>query len=548
MNKMETNITPTTTTTNALQMEKMEVDASINDNNNNNNNNNNNAFSTSSLFISFVKRRPKSTICYALIVLFVIILIATGNPVYAMMFLFMYFCLLYAWENIFRLAWLETDEERKTPIPLICCKGKIIIKREVVCYTIWSVYLFIAFSSATVGSRLSGSEPNAYVTFSYSILGSMGVLFLSVTLVDIFDALRRIITRCRNIITKKTENIIIPNEKKINQLKSCLSIGIWIILSICALANGYDKGWTIKVEVYLKKLPSCLDGFKIGLLSDMHAGVLIGKNEIAQHVAMMNEENLDIVILSGDMADGSPTIVSGALEPIINDLKTKFGIYYSTGNHEYMHGTGTAEEQGAKWEQWWEKNGVVVLHNNVTRVPSRIPYNSNCNETFDLVGVPDRGHGPKLKDTLKKTSFDPSRAKILIAHQPLEIIEAAKEKVDLQLSGHTHAGHIFPLQILISLSNRGYIHGLDTLDETQLYTSAGTTGWGPRTRLWSFNERTVLTLRSGAKDHSSGDTYRTSLSIGIGLSAFVFIAFCASCINRLCLPPITHLKNHYYTK
>ena len=80
-----------------------------------------------------------------------------------------------------------------------------------------------------------------------------------------------------------------------------------------------------------------------------------------------------------------------------------------------------------------------MLHNNITAVPSLKnggPYNSDCNATFDLIGVPDLGHNPKLKETLADS--DQSRAKILIAHQPLEVLQAAKEKVDLQLSGHTH--------------------------------------------------------------------------------------------------------------
>jgi predicted MPP superfamily phosphohydrolase len=344
------------------------------------------------------------------------------------MFGFLYFCLLYAWENIFRLAWLENDKERKATIS--CCNSETTVTREVLCYAIWSLYLLFAFTSFVSATALSGTEPNAYVIFSYSILGSMGVLFLSVTIVDIIDALRRLAFKCG--LCRKLHTSLV--EKKVYKVKSMLSVLICTILSIFALANGYNEGWTMKLEVSIKRLPACLDGFKIGLLSDVHAGVLIGKDEINRHVSEMNKEGLDIMILSGDMADGSPKIVSGALEPIITRLKTKFGVYFSTGNHEYLHGAGPGE-----WEKWWESQGVIVLHNNITAVPSLKnggPYNSDCNATFDLIGVPDLGHNPKLKETLADS--DQSRAKILIAHQPLEVLQAAKEKVDLQLSGHTH--------------------------------------------------------------------------------------------------------------
>eukprot|EP00944_MAST-04C_sp_MAST-4C-sp1_P013439 g13439.t1 len=484
--------------------------------------------------VAWVKKRPLQALYYGILLSFFVIMLATGNPIFAAMFAFLYFCILYAWENIFRLAWLENDGERKAAIS--CCNTGKTVTRELLCYAIWSLYLLFAFTSFVSSSALSGTEPNGYVIFSYSILGSMGVLFLSVTIVDILDAQRRLASKC-GLCEKLNTSL---DEKKVYQVKSILSIAICALLTILALANGYNKGWTTKLEVPIKRLPACLDGFKLGLFSDLHAGVLIGKDEIERHVLEMNKESVDIMILSGDMADGSPKIVSGALQPIITKLKTKFGVYFSTGNHEYLHGAGPGE-----WEEWWDSQGVVVLHNNITAVPSLTkggPYSSNCNATFDLVGVPDLGHNPKLKETL--AGSDQSRAKILIAHQPLEVIQAAKEKVDLQLSGHTHAGHLFPLQIAISLTNRGYIHGMDKLEETYLYTSAGTTGWGPRTRLWSFNERTVITLRSGI-GAPSGDVYRTSLSIAVVLSAFVFLAFCAGCINSIIVPSVRNTKMYY---
>jgi predicted MPP superfamily phosphohydrolase len=491
-----------------------------------------------SLIFSLIKEKPCSSIFYGLVALFFLVLVVSGNPVYATMFGFMYFCLFYAWENIVRLAWLETEVERKAPMP--CCNTeKIVVTREMFCYSAWVLYLLIAFTSLTFSSALSGTEPNAYSSFSYSILGSLGALFLSVTTVDIVDALRRVSMKCG--LCKKYLSTI--NDKQIYQIKSMLSIAACIIFSTLALANGYNEGWTMRLEIPIKRLPPCLDGFKIGLLSDVHGGVLIGKTGISKHVAAMNKESLDIMILSGDIADGSPKIVSGALQPIVDDLKTKFGTYFSTGNHEYMHGTGTGEEQGAAWEEWWKSQGIVVLHNNITAVPSLSnggPYSSKCNETFDLIGVPDLGHGPKLKETLAHA--DQSRAKILIAHQPLEIIKAAKENVDLQLSGHTHAGHFFPLHIGISLSNRGYLHGLDKMEDTYIYTSAGTTGWGPRTRLWSFNERTVITLRNDMGNSAPSDVYRTSLSIAVGLSAFMFLACCSGCINSILLPSVRNTK------
>ena len=136
------------------------------------------------------------------------------NPIFAAMFAFLYFYILYAWENIFRLAWLENDGERKTAIS--CCNTGKTVTRELLCYAIWSLYLLFAFTSFVSSSALSGTEPNGYVIFSYSILGSMGVLFLSVTIVDILDAQRRLASKC-GLCEKLNTSLV---ERKVYQVKS----------------------------------------------------------------------------------------------------------------------------------------------------------------------------------------------------------------------------------------------------------------------------------------------------------------------------------------
>ena len=484
---------------------------------------------------SYLRKRPGGVAYYGVLTLLVLLLVATGNTLFASIFLFFYLCMIYAWEKIFRLAWLNTVEERRSNVP--CCGDKCTMTRQSLCRLVWGVYLFIAFTSTPLTQfpsfDLSGTEPNAYVTFSYNLLGSTLILLLAILVVEACDALRRFADAVyRRYRPTKSRPAMAENHK----FKSLLSGVVYLILTISALATGYDQGRTVHIEVYITKLPQCLDGFTLGLLSDVHAGPLIGASEIARHVKALNREHVDAAILSGDMGDGDPEKVGGALAPIVNDLEAKFGIYFVTGNHEYIHGTGSAEQQGAAWMQWWTSKGVVVLNNNRTAIPSIPhggPYNSQCNETFDLVGVPDIGHAPKLKAALAGSAT--SRAKILIAHQPLQITDAAKEKVDLQLSGHTHAGHLFPMHIGISVYNDGYLAGIGTLGSTQIYVSAGTVGWGPRTRLMSFNERTVITLRRGSKA-ASGDLYRPSVSIGVGLSAFVVFLQLFACVFVLCVP------------
>ena len=124
-----------------------------------------------------------------------------------------------------------------------------------------------------------------------------------------------------------------------------------------ALQNGFSVGDNLHVEVYLEKLPECLDGYRIGMLSDVHAGPMIGIAGVREHIEALNADAPDLILLAGDMADGPSTQVGGALEPIYNLVdKPRDGMYYVTGNHEYLHGG-----DGIDWMAFWSSHGITTL-------------------------------------------------------------------------------------------------------------------------------------------------------------------------------------------
>ena len=390
-------------------------------------------------------RLSANLLCHLTLFIMVVLMLVTSNPIFAFALLILYVSVLYTWEKIFRKPWLSTEAERNTTYAVV--KGQT-FQRASLCKFIFGSYLLLAFTSTPltqiVSLKIIGVEPNGYVTFSYNLLGSTMILLLAIFVVDCLDFARLGYLRVRKgkgnaAGTATAEGVGTEGQdaqvRAVEQRKSFGVGGCYVLFTLLSLANGYDEGKTVRVDVYLKQLPPCLDGFKVAVFSDLHAGPLIGKKEIARQVDLMNEESPDIAILSGDMADGPPADVGPALYPISRHLKTKFGIFFATGNHEYLHGGS-----GTGWETFWKQEGVVPLHNNRTTVPST-PYSPSCNDTFDLIGVPDLGHSPQLKEALRGTSS--SRARVLIAHQPLQIEEAAKEKISLQISGHTHAGHLY---------------------------------------------------------------------------------------------------------
>jgi len=167
-------------------------------------------------------------------------------------------------------------------------------------------------------------------------------------------------------------------------------------------------------------------------------------------------------------------------------LRGRHGVYSVTGNHGYYPGAG-------EWVRYLPTLGVRVLRNERVSI-------GDGDAAFDLAGVDDwkaagGGHRADLPRAL--AGRDPTRALVLLAHQPRQIDEAARLGVDLQLSGHTHGGQIWPFTYLVYLQ-QPYVAGLSRHRSTWIYVSRGTGYWGPPMRLAAPSEITVLRLRSAA--------------------------------------------------
>jgi predicted MPP superfamily phosphohydrolase len=240
-----------------------------------------------------------------------------------------------------------------------------------------------------------------------------------------------------------------------------------------------------KLEVPLAKLPASLDGFKIVQLTDVHVGPTIGRPFIEELVAHVNALEPDLVAITGDLVDGSVADLGDAVAPLAQ-LRARHGVYFVTGNHEYYSGAG-------EWVRHLATLGVRVLRN------EHVAIGGDGAAGFDLAGVDDfsargDGHGPDLARAL--AGRDPSRALVLLAHQPRQIVEAAKAGVDLQLSGHTHGGQIWPFSYLVYLQ-QPYVAGLARHEGAWIYVSKGTGYWGPPMRLGVPSEISHIALRRG---------------------------------------------------
>lgn len=240
-----------------------------------------------------------------------------------------------------------------------------------------------------------------------------------------------------------------------------------------------------RVPVRLRRLDAAFDGFRIAVVSDIHLGPLSGRAHTERIVRMINESEPDLVAVVGDLVDGTVAEFGYAAEPL-RDLVSREGTFFVTGNHEYF------VEDTAEWLRELDRLGLHTLRNENTAI-------RRGSAAFHLAGVNDivgESHSDPPDFDRALMGVDPARPTILLAHQPVQVREAASRGVDLQLSGHTHGGQMWPFHYLVELAQPS-LAGLSSVQGTQLYVTRGAGFWGPPVRIGAPPDITVLSLQSG---------------------------------------------------
>ncbi len=254
------------------------------------------------------------------------------------------------------------------------------------------------------------------------------------------------------------------------------------------MANMRAPVSLVRVPVTLPRLRGSR-AWRIAQISDVHVGPTIGREFLDQIVDRVNAERPDLVVITGDLVDGSVAALEAHVAPL-GRLAAPEGVYFITGNHEYYSGA-------VAWCAHLETLGIHVLRNVSCAIGG--------DDGFTLAGVDDwtahqfarlaPGHAHDLEGALR--DVHPDRPVVLLAHQPKSVREAAARGVDLQLSGHTHGGQLVPFNFLVRLQ-QPFVAGLARVNErTQIYVSRGTGYWGPPMRLGAPAEITLLTLAAG---------------------------------------------------
>ncbi|MDA1358966.1 metallophosphoesterase [Glycomyces luteolus] len=258
-------------------------------------------------------------------------------------------------------------------------------------------------------------------------------------------------------------------------------------LAVATVGHGLYEGYRTPplkpVTVDLARLPPRFDGYRIAVVGDTHFSAIRGREYCRRVVDQINRAQADLIAFVGDLASNEADQVRDATDPLAR-LQARDGAYFVSGNAEHYVGA----------DEWYDRVaelGMIGLPN--TRVELA---------GFDLAGVNDliveQRHiadetGPDFEAALGDR--DPDRPVILMAHQPNAVERIAGYGVDLQLSGHTHGGQMWPVHYA-SLIRSGQLSGLEQHGDTQVYVTNGAGTNGPPIRVGADADITVMTLRA----------------------------------------------------
>jgi predicted MPP superfamily phosphohydrolase len=333
------------------------------------------------------------------------------------------------------------------------------------CYIIFALGFFIA---EIMSHRVNTDADTAryIILIGYFTLPYMLYLFLLTLLSDILRGVNRLLkfVSAETIRTRKFQAV---------------TTGILFLLPALIVAFGAIHVNSLKVNEFSVSIPrksAALDHLKIVMAADLHLGQLTQKEFLAQFTQKVNAQNPDIVLLPGDMVEGHRDDgETTQFAQYFRKIKSKYGIYASPGNHE-------SHNMGNKLK-FFEDAGINLLEDSVVTIDN----------SFYLIGRND-AHSNKRKSIEELLTQTPNNLPvILLDHRPTDINEVSRRDVDIQLSGHTHNGQLFPLNFIINnLYELGWGH--KKIGNTHLFVTSGAQVWGPPVRTAGDSEIMVINV------------------------------------------------------
>jgi hypothetical protein len=258
---------------------------------------------------------------------------------------------------------------------------------------------------------------------------------------------------------------------------------ISILISALFIGYGfYNMNNVVKKEYNITSTK--INHLKIGLISDLHFGMNMNLDDLKNHLNTIEANDIDILLLAGDIFDEKTTKdnMIGASK-LLSQVRTKYGVYYVSGNHDPNN---YAQQKNYTFEELLDtlrNDGIQVLEDDIVTI-----------ENINIIGRIDASMERKSMEALVK-DVNLNNYTIVIDHQPIELNDKANAKIDLTVSGHTHAGQIWPTGTLMQLLkmselNYGYKH----IQDTDIIVTSGIAGWGYPIRTGGHCEYVIINV------------------------------------------------------
>ena len=244
---------------------------------------------------------------------------------------------------------------------------------------------------------------------------------------------------------------------------------------------NYRNKQRIELDIVTGKELPADKPLKIVAVSDLHLGYGIGQREFEKWITLINNEEPDVVVMAGDIIDNSVyPLVKKDYASSFRKIRSKYGVFVIPGNHEYISGIGKSLD-------FLNSADVTVLKDSVAFV----------NGLFYIVGRDDRTNPYRKPLAELIAGTDRSKPILILDHQPYELEEAETNGINIQFSGHTHYGQVWPISALTRLMYEN-AHGLIKKGDSNIYVSSGLGIWGGKFRIGTRSEYVVINLIPGS--------------------------------------------------
>jgi len=329
------------------------------------------------------------------------------------------------------------------------------------------IVLFWAIAASFIAGRLLESYGPSFLSKLLIWVGSFwfaALLYflLSVVLLDLLRLIHHFVPFFPAAVTDNY-----AAAKRITALGVAVMVGLLLVFGHVNSRMPRVRTMTLQVA----KKAGDLDSLNIVAVSDIHLGTIVGRKRLSQIVERINSLDPDVVLLPGDIVDEDLTSIrENSVGDPLRDIRSRYGVYAATGNHEYIGGVLEAVAYLAD-------HGLILLRDRAVLVA----------DAFYIVGRDDRSANRFGAEQRKKLSelmedVDTNRVVLLMDHQPFGLEEAAENGVDLQVSGHTHYGQIWPISYITRCVYE-IPWGYKKKGDTHYYVSNGVGTWGPPLRI-----------------------------------------------------------------